>query len=95
MQRTISTSLQLGAAIRDARLQRRMTQEELATAAGVSRRWLINFEAGRGGGSELDMVMATIDAAGLSLSLSAERAERLTETERELLDLLDTDRSGD
>ena len=95
MPRTISTPLQLGAAIRDARSQRRMTQEQLATAAGVSRRWLINLEAGRGGGSEFDMVLATIDALGLSLVLSAERAERLTATEQELLGLLGADRSDD
>ena len=66
-----------------------MTQEALARAAGVSRRWLINLESGRGGGSEIAMVMATARALGLRLMLAPATEPELTETEQELLGLLD------
>lgn len=66
-----------------------MTQEALAQAAGVSRRWLINLEAGRGGRSEIAMVMATARALGLSLTLAPSTGPDLTATEQELLGLID------
>ncbi len=64
-----------------------MTQEALAHAAGVSRRWLINLETGRGERSEIAMVMATARALGLSLVLASASEPELTDTERELLEL--------
>jgi len=64
--RSIHTSSQLGAAFRDARGRSGMTQEALAQAAGVSRRWLLNLEAGRAGRSEIARVMAPARALGLS-----------------------------
>jgi HTH-type transcriptional regulator / antitoxin HipB len=57
---------QVGNLVRSARLRRRMSQEDLAAAAGVSRRWLINLEAGKAG-SELGLVLSVLNALGLPL----------------------------
>lgn len=88
MRRSIHSPIQLGAAIRDARLRRGMTQSALAAAAGVSRRWLVNVEAGRGNRSELAMLLATLNALDLSLSLASNTPASLSPTERELLGLM-------
>lgn len=57
----------LGAAVRALRLRRGLTQVELASRAGVSRRWLMNLEAGRTFGVETGRVMTVLDALDASL----------------------------
>lgn len=66
----LRTTQRLAAALKDARLRAGLTQLELAGLAGVSRRWLVDFEAGRSPRSELHMVLSTIAALGLELRLT-------------------------
>lgn len=47
-----------------------MTQAELAERAGVSRRWLIALERGRGQRAELGKILDTLDALGLDLTVT-------------------------
>lgn len=64
----LSTPAQVGATVRGARTRAGITQTELASRAGVSRRWLIALEAGNGQRAELGKVLDTLDAVGLALS---------------------------
>ena len=43
----VRTARDLGAAVRDARLQKGWTQAELAKRMGVSRQWVISLEQGK------------------------------------------------
>lgn len=60
---------QLGAQIVDARAQRGWTQAELAAHAHVSRRWIIDLEAGRREGAELGRLMRVLTALDLGIEL--------------------------
>lgn len=61
---------QLGARLRLARKRRQMTQDEMATAAGVTRKTLWNLEAGAPGVS-LGTLLAVLWKLGLLESASA------------------------
>ncbi|MCL2422873.1 MAG: helix-turn-helix domain-containing protein [Micrococcales bacterium] len=65
----LTTTDRVGHAVRDARHAAGLTQQQLATRAGVSRRWLIDLEAGRSQRTELGLVLATLRALGLSLTV--------------------------
>jgi HTH-type transcriptional regulator/antitoxin HipB len=65
----IRTASDLGAAVREARGRLRLTQEELARHAGVSREWLVRLERGHAR-LELQLVLNTLAAAGLTLLVS-------------------------
>ncbi|WP_405064190.1 helix-turn-helix domain-containing protein [Kribbella sp. NBC_01505] len=65
----IHTVSNLGAAVREARRQHGMTQQDLARRAGVSREWLIRLEQGHPR-LELQLVLNTLAAAGLALEIS-------------------------
>ncbi|MBM7516574.1 helix-turn-helix domain-containing protein [Nocardioides nitrophenolicus] len=67
--RTISNWAFLGPAVRDARLRAGLTQAALADEAGVSRGWLIRFEAGLPN-AEPVTVLRLLRSLGLVLSLS-------------------------
>lgn len=54
--------------VRAARRRRRMTQSDLALAAGVSRRWIVDLEAGKPR-AELALVLAVLDALGTPLTV--------------------------
>ena len=89
--RPISTPRDLGAAIRQARSDRGLTQAALASQAGVSRPWLSDLERGKTT-VETGRVMAVLDALGLAISLVplAEAAGRV-----DLDDLLSDDLLSD
>ncbi len=59
----------LGRLARDARLARGMTQEELAAAVGVSRRWVSKFET-RPDTAHLHLALAALDAVGLAIDVT-------------------------
>lgn len=62
------------AAVRGARKDLRMSQAELAAHAGVSRKWIYEFEAGKPN-AELGLILRVMEALGLELELSlGERA---------------------
>ncbi|WP_166345820.1 helix-turn-helix domain-containing protein [Phytoactinopolyspora limicola] len=66
----IASARDLGLYIRDRRLASGLTQSELAHLAGVSRRWLVAFEAGKSS-AQLDLALQTLNALGLILDARA------------------------
>jgi transcriptional regulator with XRE-family HTH domain len=59
----------LATAVRALRLHRGLTQAQLARAAGVSRQWVVNVEAGRTRGIEVGRLMALLDVLHASLMI--------------------------
>lgn len=66
---TIDSSQTLGAALRAARKRLNLTQSELALAAGVGLRFIVELEAGKPT-VRLAQVLRVIDALGGHLQLS-------------------------
>lgn len=66
--RSIRTTVQLGDALRAARKQLRLTQPQLALAAGVGVRFIVDLEAGKAT-LRLENVLRVIDALGGTLQL--------------------------
>ncbi len=64
----IRTISDISNAVQGERLRRGMSQEELAAQIGVSRKWVVDFEAGQPG-ARLRHVLAALNALGLRLSL--------------------------
>lgn len=64
----VATARDLGLHLRERRQDLRMTQSELATAAGVSRRWVSDLEAGKAT-AEIGLVLRTLHALGLILDV--------------------------
>lgn len=64
----IRTPLDLGSAIRDRRRRLHLDQDGLAQRIGVSRKWIIDIEKGKSR-AEIGLVLRTLDALGLRLSL--------------------------
>lgn len=65
----------LGSAIRALRRRRKLTQAELASAAGVSRQWVVSAESGTVEGLELARVMRVLDVLDTSLWVHDDLAE--------------------
>ncbi|MHB8658368.1 MAG: helix-turn-helix domain-containing protein [Solirubrobacteraceae bacterium] len=61
----------LASAARGRRLDLRLNQAELAERAGVSRKWLVEFEAGKPS-AELGLAMCVLDELGLALDVTSE-----------------------
>jgi len=59
----------LGRRLRDLRLQKNITQSELAATAGIARRSLVNLEAGRG--STVQTLLSALKALQLPDPLAA------------------------
>jgi|GEM_PF-1422281 len=66
------TPTRIGSTIRALRSARGLTQAELAECAGISRRWLIDLEAGRGDNARLGMTLALLDTLGASLFIETD-----------------------
>ena len=71
--RNLQQLARAGSEIRDARLRRRMTQQQLADAAGISRSAEGRIERGEGGGHTLDTWQRVALAAGRPLVVRLER----------------------
>ena len=67
----IRTPVDFGLLIRQARRSRRMTQQQLASAAAVGRQWIVAIEAGKPR-AELGKVLQTLAALDLTLSIHGE-----------------------
>lgn len=65
----IRSSQQLGHALRAARKQLKLTQPQLALAAGVGVRFIVDLEAGKSA-VRLESVLRVIDALGGELQMS-------------------------
>jgi HTH-type transcriptional regulator/antitoxin HipB len=68
---TVRSTRDIGAAIRAAREEQRLTQANLAAVAGVSRRWLIAIEQGDHSRAELDRVLRVLDVLKLDVHIGA------------------------
>jgi HTH-type transcriptional regulator/antitoxin HipB len=66
----------LAAAVRGRRKDLGWTQAELAARAGVSRKWVYEFEAGKPA-AELRLILRVLDALGLLLEVGSEGAVQL------------------
>lgn len=62
----LRTAADVAAVVRATRTRRQMSQVQLARAAGVSRRWLIDLEAGKPGAT-LDRVLTVLVTLGVPL----------------------------
>jgi len=71
---TISTAKALGAALRAARKKMGLTQSDLALAAGVGVRFIVDLEAGKPT-VRLEQVLRVVDALGGSLALTGLQAD--------------------
>jgi HTH-type transcriptional regulator/antitoxin HipB len=66
----------LGTAVRSLRLDRGLSQADLAKAAEVSRQWIINLEQGNTDGLEVGRLMRVLDQLDASLTIRDDREER-------------------
>jgi len=66
----VVTASDVGRLIKETRTRRSITQADLAMAAGVSRRWLVDLEAGKPR-AELELTLRVL--ASLGVELHAER----------------------
>jgi y4mF family transcriptional regulator len=66
---TIRSIRDLSAAVRGRRKDLGWSQTQLAERAGVSRKWIYEFEAGKPTG-ELGLLLRVLDALGLDLQLT-------------------------
>ena len=58
--------MELGALVRTHRTSKSLTQAQLAAQVGVSRKWIIDLEAGKRT-AEISLVLRTLRALGLDL----------------------------
>jgi len=72
MQVSVRNIIELGSAVREARLRQGLTQAQLAERAQVSRSFVIGLEAGSKSGAELGRVFSVIKALGLKLQLTVD-----------------------
>jgi transcriptional regulator with XRE-family HTH domain len=63
----------LGTAVRSLRLDRGLSQADLAKAAGVSRQWIVNLERGNTEGLEVGRLMRVLDQLDASLTIRDDR----------------------
>jgi HTH-type transcriptional regulator / antitoxin HipB len=71
----IRTAKDIGALIRDQRKNQKLDQAELAKKVGVNRRWVLEVERGKPR-AEIGLILKTLDALGLTLSIEGEAAKR-------------------
>ena len=71
----IRTARQIGQAIRDKRLQRGLTQQELADASHVSRSLIVRLEKGTATALYPEKLIGVLDALGLYLILASDQDE--------------------
>jgi HTH-type transcriptional regulator/antitoxin HipB len=67
----LTSARDIGLAVRDRRLELGLSQSQLASAADVSRRWLLALESGKPT-AQLDLVFRTLDALGLVVDVRTE-----------------------
>jgi len=82
----IASPRDLGLYVRDRRTQLGMTQADLAGAAGVSRRWLLDLESGKPT-AQIGLVLRTLQALGLVVEAQPEDEALLADLDELLRDL--------
>lgn len=81
------------AAVRGRRLDLDLSQDQLARRAGMSRKWVYEFEAGKPR-AEFGHVLRVFEALGLHLDLSKDRAHDESAPAMDLDALLEEQRRG-
>ncbi len=76
----------VAATVRGARQDAGLTQSDLAGLAGVSRKWVYEFEAGKPA-AELGIVLRVVEALGLELELRPVSRRPPTDRGPDLVDL--------
>jgi HTH-type transcriptional regulator/antitoxin HipB len=66
---TVRSIRDLAAAVRGRRIDLGLSQADLASRAGVSRKWIYEFEAGKAT-AEFGLLLRVLDALGLALELA-------------------------
>lgn len=66
----VATAADVGRLVRAARTSRAMSQADLAAAAGVSRRWMVDLEAGKPR-AELALALRVLAVLGVGLHTDA------------------------
>ncbi len=84
----ISTLRQLRNLVRGTRLEQGLSQQSLAERAGVSRKWLSEFERGNPN-AQLRLVLAVLDALQISLTAHPLPAESPAQETNAIEDFLD------
>jgi HTH-type transcriptional regulator/antitoxin HipB len=67
---TIRSIRNFAAVVRGRRIDLGLSQADLASRAGVSRKWIYEFEAGKAT-AELGLILRVLDALGLALDLAS------------------------
>ena len=78
----IRTTRDLGHLIRDRRSRMGLTQADLAHAVGVSRKWIVEVEAGKRS-ADFSLILRTVKALGVDL----DARERKTSTRTNDIDI--------
>jgi HTH-type transcriptional regulator / antitoxin HipB len=81
----------LAAVVRGRRRDLRLSQAELAARAGVSRKWIYQFEAGKPT-AELRLILRVLDALGLDLDVTYDETAAAGKTTRDLDALIEEHR---
>lgn len=84
----IDTAGDVGLLVRAARARCRLTQQDLAVAAGVSRRWIVGLEAGKPR-AELGLVLRVLST--LEIPLTADSPEPPTRSDSMSTQAVDLD----
>jgi HTH-type transcriptional regulator/antitoxin HipB len=66
----VATAADVGRLVKAARTRRAMSQADLAAVAGVSRRWLVDLEAGKPR-AQLDLALRVLAVLGVQLHTDA------------------------
>lgn len=73
----------LAAVVRGRRRDLRLSQAELAARAGVSRKWIYQFEGGKPT-AELRLILRVLDALGLALDVTYDEQATARQPTRDL-----------
>lgn len=83
----IRSATDLGAFIRERRINLEMDQSDLAEKAGTSRKWIVEVEQGKPR-AEIGLVLRTLNTLGVSLDLAVGTEQKVfTPNERRKADI--------
>ena len=82
----VRTAKEIGTFIRDQRKRQKLDQATLASLVGVNRRWVMEVERGKPR-AEIDLVLKTLEALGLNLSVDRDNVPNSTATGLDIVDI--------
>lgn len=84
----LKTARELGMRLKEARLEQRITQKELADRIGTSRRWVVQLEKGKST-LQVGLVLRAITALGLECNVRDRASADSEPASSDLADILD------